>query len=1521
MSKKSKRAGKPNSCGRTETERFSSDVREELGKGFSFTPFVGAGVSAASGLMMGRDFMSYLVYALYRCVAPDSRWVDEPSLGQELTRWNIPRDGWLRNPTGPQSKQAEAWLKARFRELLNSIGNESLIPLRPCFDRGNNLTESEREEEELKTETLQRFGGEESVWESQIASACRRWERAIDSNGERNRKRAILEENWLRVGVRGTEFVALEKALRSLYDWKAILAFLSHLSLEEVEVSREDNSKKAFPDSLVFREYGDKTIIDRFNLHISWGQKPNLAHNQIVHLARPLRIRQILTTNFDTLIEQAFAEVEIPIRVIETTTGGNLPDPALVLGANSLVKLHGGTQQTRADFSLNEAAAQEDKDRFVRYLHHHREIGETECCSHNPSHLLLLGFSGEDWRVIDLIQETLWKLPNLKVYCLANSSRSAETFEVRFAGWEDRVSIYNVGRADLVLLRLYQELTHTLPPGGFSSRFGQPVPAGIHPPADDAKVAGAIISHVQLAKPSKRFLPLEIDTDGLGRSVTRGVNRWQDISRPSFKRTGGGGWIVTAQGGSGLMKYSQALFEQHTSARRDQTIWMELEDHANPDALIAEMLRILALNRGRYQTSHVDLDRHPSPTHPRLLSRWVDRVLDYLDLSPNDCALFLYGRNGPGGCSRLQARYWRGHDYGRLETLLDVLASLGFMVYYMPFSKTRWDRNREKEGTSQKRIGVQSRIDSVSKGASQRVQQHDQFRKKLWPTNSPNMAEGYIQKLPKSVIHENYGVARRASTARTKSTTKQPKRFESMLDNVAQRFLLNKKGASNSRAWRELQRRVCGAGFDRSIKGRPDSLWKRLRFLYACSLFRQSRHPSALISEGVFACPCSFSSGDHDNDLVRAGVSEKWLKILRDEELFYDKPGGYLWQYRDTRLGIQALLESLSKIRVGPDRTFDFIGQTRARLHFWIGDWYRDAFLSTRHILPMIESIYHRCAGVHFARWAKPGHLTLGRDNDEILRHRAHIIVSSLTEIADLLELGYPSAAFWQPGEQGREVFSNESIIGAMGHGNWDPENRNSPANKEWISNLLGSPDDDAENLELYSETVEQLISRTLIASKSLAGRLNMEVSPGFNAILRPSISTESSLLPEGLSTKLLHRPDFCSEDGKDKPIEDIRAILEDCLGKSVVPNWVFDTGEIDEERSGREHQVAQARYQIAPKVMEDSAYGYIAIQAFAELAYVRIKSNKLASRAEQIKRPGAMLLTPREGLPWVSVTMICSLGIALLRVCHTATMTERMIFKQKFLAFYGLSLGFLGRFHEAHRRINQATALTHHLPKSRASRASIILRIRRAEIHLAEATHLALINRENLEALDQSRRITAKIDDAVVSLEAAEHLLQGRSHSSLWWGRFYSLRLRAIALSGEVRNILAGESNQLLSLAFRRRHDYLASIRDIFSRAELLCHNDDYRLIRTIDYTLNAVRAVLLMLGRNPESEKKGIYLTTLNSQNPRLYKEILSSWHRLSTQATTKPRAWRPEMETYYMHLNNHWGLDMHLQTVDDN
>ncbi|MEM7495915.1 MAG: SIR2 family protein, partial [Myxococcota bacterium] len=111
-----------------------------------------------------------------------------------------------------------------------------------------------------------------------------------------------------------------------------------------------------------------REVLDTFFLQIVDGKAPTIAHSSLALLSGSMRINKILTTNFDSLIEDAFLKYGDPITVFDVHVETGIPDQQLLIGHRSIVKLHGGRYGLRADYSLDEIPSENDRQNFLSYV-------------------------------------------------------------------------------------------------------------------------------------------------------------------------------------------------------------------------------------------------------------------------------------------------------------------------------------------------------------------------------------------------------------------------------------------------------------------------------------------------------------------------------------------------------------------------------------------------------------------------------------------------------------------------------------------------------------------------------------------------------------------------------------------------------------------------------------------------------------------------------------------------------------------------------------------------------------------------------------------------------------------------------------------------------------------------------------------------------------------------------------------------------------------------------------------------
>ncbi|MEY4550497.1 MAG: hypothetical protein RL685_6692, partial [Pseudomonadota bacterium] len=262
-------------------------------------------------------------------------------------------------------------------------------------------------------------------------------------------------------------------------DWRALLKFLAAIRL------RPACTEPSRLRTVVDLESADDNVLVSFIDFLSRGKRPNTGHRLLAQLAEPLRVRLTLTTNFDALQEQAFHECRLPVDVFEVPNGVELPSSIAVGRSNTIVKLHGGRVHARADHTLDENPSTSNRETFSKYFGIPGRLSA-------PKHLLVMGFSANDKRIVRLIAEALVTQPRMKVFWVAHTladghaekrltdavaeriqhrlpmdrgeefDRAKERMELCVADAKKRIELC-VARADEILQGIYLAITLTLP--------------------------------------------------------------------------------------------------------------------------------------------------------------------------------------------------------------------------------------------------------------------------------------------------------------------------------------------------------------------------------------------------------------------------------------------------------------------------------------------------------------------------------------------------------------------------------------------------------------------------------------------------------------------------------------------------------------------------------------------------------------------------------------------------------------------------------------------------------------------------------------------------------------------------------------------------------------------------------------------------------------------------------------------------------------------------------------------------
>ncbi|MEM9079734.1 MAG: SIR2 family protein [Verrucomicrobiota bacterium] len=1483
-----------------EPSNFIHELRSCIQDGYGVCPFLGSGVSANSGVIMGQDFDNYLAYVVWMVVGDE--------------KWNLQVDGW---PTFPDSKkldEALTFISQRYDSVLKSHycfalrdkddgGNgrklisriisstydvkvrSSLGAEKPpeeaqrlllfwreknrnrIFKRVRKVSQRSRffwrernsieeapirvyifgnEEDEAQSVLLDGKESEELVlflrnlWNQNLPTRSKRdlllkWnhyvESVLDEDKETEQNKplkdyriqesefpesasqrltrqlrrplvpAVLrgglsweEEEELEKMREAHDFVeqaedpnlsktseeyVIEQALRALSHWTTTLEFLAR-----TRVGYRHNTHPSSSGKAVFLEEKDASIIDSFNLFITRGKNPNMIHNMVARLTRTLRVRTILTTNFDTLCEKAFRAQRELLHPMAVSIKGSLPAFATVRAQNSLVKLHGDISETRADPSINEPPSEEDKRRFHSYLHGPARPFDPPAEGFTPNCLLVLGYSGNDARCIQMIKYALdYNNSGLKVFWVAHTRRDVEEAERRFSSYikDGHFVLTQTRRPDLLLWELYQRINLTLPGGGYNFEFTH-----LTPPRSLVKTNEKEDAAIQLKKTEEKIWEMIKE-----KNIAQIVDKTGEDEK---------GWTLSIDHGSGLAGPLVNIYRRLDEERK-KPLWFELEDYADPISLLREVIQGITLDAGKfeqgvYALSVVDFKDAGGKTAGSLLWKGLEsqlrRFKERTRIVPSDYYLFFYGRNGPGGCRGMQMSYWNEAHYKQLQEVLKLLESLGFRCIYLPFGEERAARNKGK-------------IKLVTKRAGNSLKDHDeQLGYQLW--KAIGWGDRHQESTPLSVPKDSV-----LQQDKLGEEFEQARNFKPMLKSVLKTFALKKKDVSEGRL--------------RSRKTRAKA--SRMLWLYGWTLFRQSRHSSALLCDAVFPCPRRFQEGI-DNDLLRDFVlfgiegeqerveewAEKtvkayenivhpdedfnlperkgWMNWLGEKSVIYQKEGGYAWKYRDTRLAIQYLLENnpyFCYFQSGlpqeqeeenatdgepissqsEPRRFQSIWQIRGRIHYWIADWYLRAYHSTLHSQPLLESAYHAYHALCHASYYQPSFVVdggLSGDEEETLLKRQKLAWRAICLLRRLAHAGQTSLLYWLPGNDLWEEHINET---SSSTGNIDA----------WIDNLknhlcvnskgfgvltdLKAKDgiekriiDSIEGLrfELKKLRANLLAEGSSKAPRTSPNRVRLDSGNGsVDALQILKIKHDTATLcRENWLTFSEREPDEATTDMETSSLIDSFRVVPN-RGKtqdggikislfSKLENFLADLEREESLPELAKDRVVDRKIREIRKGLASDWILYLnadesklveIIWLLAETSYRVVRRAKMESLAVEWAKDQVQ---PDEEVPdelqkrqtvvnvlWRASCGLCGIGFHLSRSLSNVNYAADCRLRIQLLTLYAVSLGYLHRFKEVRRRFNEAHSLLVSALRSTDRKEEAKIQLRQAEVSVQCAT------------------------------------------------------------------------------------------------------------------------------------------------------------------------------------------------------
>jgi hypothetical protein len=440
------------------------------------------------------------------------------------------------------------------------------------------------------------------------------------------------------------DVVARQAAVGAMSSWQSALDFLARV------VPRREDGLRLMP--------ADDRVKDSFFAHITREHEPNAGNLMLAHLAAPLRMQTVLTTNFDDLIEDAFARLGLPLATFDVHQRTPLPDAERVLERPSVVKLHGARYGLRVDASLDENPTEEDKRTFANYF---RGRGAGNLAMKLRCNLLVIGVSGADERIVRLIQHACAEGCIDRVFWACYREGELRTVRQRLCEPDrqtarggladgpgrsrqatttneaqakrvvpaDRLMLVRHHDLALLLLEIYQRACRSLPPAGADR------PAFWDAPADPYGIEDN--------PPEKEIF--DNNVSALSRRIEGRLTR---------KRRHPG--ILVVDGGRGISSVAATVYVQLCDDKNKNCIWTSLDEYFNPSDFFDSLTQALAHKVGIPSAVPLSLRWPQRGAEESVLA---DQVTVYLDRARWPIVVFLNARDGLGTSAGANNEPWR----------------------------------------------------------------------------------------------------------------------------------------------------------------------------------------------------------------------------------------------------------------------------------------------------------------------------------------------------------------------------------------------------------------------------------------------------------------------------------------------------------------------------------------------------------------------------------------------------------------------------------------------------------------------------------------------------------------------------------------------------------------------------------------------------------------------------------------------------------------------------------------------
>lgn len=432
----------------------------------------------------------------------------------------------------------------------------------------------------------------------------------------------LLEPEW--ESQRGV----ILQALGAMQDWRDGIEFLSRAR------APTDKHLLGPPDS---------TVLDSFFQHVVSGREPCLSHLMLAALSEQLRTTLVLTTNFDELIEAAFHRAGINLVPFDVHLNSGLPSARIVLDHNAIIKLHGTRFGLRANLSLDLPPTEEDRAAFIGYVAGEPVqdyLSATWRDSSPEVGILVGGYSASDERIQGLFREALQRMPHLHVFWVCHTPKARGDIELFFPGCSRQLHIA-VGAFDLLAVRIYQELTGTLPPFGmfFPATWNLPEPVLIRGPAVEKyeNFRERIRKEVIASLGSSDSCVVEVTS----RSVVFGT------------------YTACAE----LFRESNWLPGTSRNGPATESLWMDLDDVEDPDEIFFHVAAIMSRKMGvQDPLPDLPLRQFKSVSSTLRAKMFAGQLAKLNWVGTKTWIVFLNGRESPGQNPPVDAGDWRTEE-------------------------------------------------------------------------------------------------------------------------------------------------------------------------------------------------------------------------------------------------------------------------------------------------------------------------------------------------------------------------------------------------------------------------------------------------------------------------------------------------------------------------------------------------------------------------------------------------------------------------------------------------------------------------------------------------------------------------------------------------------------------------------------------------------------------------------------------------------------------------------------------